>query len=647
MASMRPISIALAAALAVASMLWPSSLRAAVVEEVVVTLVPAESLLVGEARLSVPAGASDLRLDLDDAFRITAIDVAGSPLEPPRDPGGVRFNLPGEGPWSVKVNWRGALTPPGPPALSDGGSYVPGDAAWYPRSGTEPPQSIVVRTPPGQRAVLTGELVTEQVGADGATAAFAPYPDEPPSLFAGPYEVAERMVGDLRLRTYFPAEAAGLADAYLDDTARHIARFAQLIGPYPYAGFAVVAAPYPVGYGFPGLTYVSEKILALPFMRARSLPHEILHTWWGNSVTPDYASGNWAEGLTTYMADYGLASEDDQRRMRLTWMRDFAALPESAAKPVATFTSKEHGADQVIGYNKAGFIFHMLHQRLGPERFHSALGRVYSSHRGRTASWADLRAAFEAESGADLGTFFDQWLTRPDAPRLTLEAAKAEGNAVTLVLTQDGPPYSLSLPIVVTTDAGEETHVVTVTGSRATLAVEALAPVRAVAIDPEHHVFRRLSPEETPPILRDISLGGTPMAMLPDHNPEARAAAQRLVDRLNGGPVSSLTAQGAAAGSGPLMVVTVGDDTAALDALDIAAPPPEEQGTAYVWSWRLPDGRPLLVIQADDADALRALIRPLPHYGQDSWLVFKGSQMIDRGMWDPPAEPLRREFSGR
>jgi aminopeptidase N len=497
---------------------------------------------------------------------------------------------------------------------------------------------LSVRSPAGQRVAVTGALIEEKVGAEDTIVTFAPYSDEPPSVFAGPYDVTERRVGDLRLRTYFPAGVAGLANAYLDDTAAHIARFSKLIGPYPYSGFAVVAAPYPVGWGFPGLTYVSEKILALPFMRARSLPHEILHTWWGNSVTPDYASGNWAEGLTTYMADYGLATQDEQRRMRLGWLRDFAALPEDAARPVAAFVTKEHGADQVIGYNKAAFIFHMLHEDLGPERFHAALGRIYSGHRGGVASWADLRAAFEAESGTDLGGFFDQWLTRPDAPRLTLETAKAEGNAVTLVVSQDEPPYALRLPIVVTTEAGEETHVVTMTGGRATVAVEALAPVRAVAIDPDHHVLRRLAPEETPPILRDISLGGTPTALLPDHDPKARAAAQRLVDRLNGGPVS------AAAGSGPLMVVTVGEDVSALDALDIAAPPPETQGTAYVWSWRLPGGRPLMVIQADDAEALTALIRPLPHYGQDSWLVFDSSKMIDRGLWDPPAEPLRREF---
>ena len=42
--------------------------------------------------------------------------------------------------------------------------------------------------------------------------------------------------------------------------------------------------PLPVGLGFPGLTYVSDKILHLPFMQGRSLAHEIAHNWWGNAV---------------------------------------------------------------------------------------------------------------------------------------------------------------------------------------------------------------------------------------------------------------------------------------------------------------------------------------------------------------------------
>jgi aminopeptidase N len=45
------------------------------------------------------------------------------------------------------------------------------------------------------------------------------------------------------------------------------------------------------------------------------------------------------------------------------------------------------------------------------------------------------------------------------------------------------------------------------------------------------------------------------------------------------------------------------------------------------------------VISARDADALKALARPLPHYGSQSYLAFDGAQMIARGVW-PATAPV-------
>jgi hypothetical protein len=45
-------------------------------------------------------------------------------------------------------------------------------------------------------------------------------------------------------------------------------------------------------------------VLRLPFIFSSSLPHEVLHNWWGNGVLIDDRFGNWAEGLTTYQSDW-------------------------------------------------------------------------------------------------------------------------------------------------------------------------------------------------------------------------------------------------------------------------------------------------------------------------------------------------------
>jgi hypothetical protein len=74
---------------------------------------------------------------------------------------------------------------------------------------------------------------------------------------------------------------------------------------------------------------------------------------------------------------------------------------------------------------------------------------------------------------------------------------------------------------------------------------------------------------------------------------------------------------------------------------------PEElgkEGTAHVWTFRTAQGRPVVAVAAQDAAALQALLRPLPHYGRQSWLVFEGATVLDRGIWSAGENPLRKTF---
>ena len=122
----------------------------------------------------------------------------------------------------------------------------------------------------------------------------------------------------------------------------------------------------------PTLTYLGIDVLRLPFIRDTSLGHEVLHNWWGNGVYPDYATGNWSEGLTTFMADHAYreqAGPEAARELRLGWLRDLAALDTGQDRPLREFTSRTHGSDQVVGYHKSAMLFLMLRDTIGAEAF--------------------------------------------------------------------------------------------------------------------------------------------------------------------------------------------------------------------------------------------------------------------------------------
>ena len=545
----------------------------------------------------------------------------------------------------------------GLPAMADvQGSFLPGGSGWYPEPEGDFTYAVEVSVPGAQRAIVPGRLVSESDTGGVYRARFEfPHPSDGIDLMAGPYVVRERRVRigerDLRLRTYFGSDLGdALADDYLTAVERYLRLYSDWIGEYPFDGFSVVASPLPTGFGMPTLTYLGAQVIRLPFIRDTSLGHEVLHNWWGNSVYPDYGRGNWAEGLTTFMADYaykeragGLAA----REMRHGWLRDYAALPAGVETPLAAFTARTHSASAAVGYGKAAMLFYMVREKIGADAFDRAIRAFYRDYRFRRASWADLEAAFSKASGQPLGPVFDTWLTRTGAPRITIPSAAAESAGsdwdLYVLLAQGTPPYPLDVPVSVRTTTGEKTVRVPLAKARdaATLTVKS-KPV-AVAVDPEFQLWRVLDAVESPPILREAIAARDPVIVTVDRSSDFVRAAETLGQALLERPArraDTLSADAAVA----ILVGTPARIETALTRYRLGPRPDEAKGrgTAQAWTVRK-DNQTVLVISARDTEALAALARALPHLGGQSWAVFEGPRPVARGVWkaEAPSVPVR------
>jgi hypothetical protein len=151
--------------------------------------------------------------------------------------------------------------------------------------------------------------------------------------------------------------------------------------------------------------------------------------------------------------------------------------------------------------------------------------------------------------------------------------------------------------------------------------------------------LRRLAPEEAPPILRQAMIDPALLTvLLGGENRAARALAEALSDH----PLR-LAAPENRPGRSPLLALGLHEQ---VDAWLASHGLPERpaslagKGTAQVWTAVRPGAAPLTVVSARDAQALAALARPLPHYGRQSFVVFEGSRMVERGAW--PAQPQGR-----
>ncbi|WP_298984512.1 M1 family aminopeptidase [uncultured Roseibium sp.] len=598
-------------------------------------------------------GTDSLALRFADWLDVEEVAVDGAPANLDRRRGGGVVSLPRADRQIVSLTLSGDI----PEIMTSGpdGAVLFGNSGWFPIAQAEElSYELRVTVPHPYQAVSSGRLSEETETASSFSATFiANFALEPPSVFIGPYSVAERDKSEIRLRTYFHEDIHEFSDQYLAKSEAYLNRFSTEIGRYPYQDFHVVSSPLPVGLGFVNLAYVGRMIVPLPFMQGRSLAHEVLHNWWGNGVFVDYREGNWAEGLTTYMADYALAADEGPEaaiQMRLDWLRDFAALPPERDMPVIEFRSKRHDASQIVGYNKVAFLFHMLKGEIGDEVFAGSLQKFWTDHKFSHADWSDLRHSFEAVSGRDLGWFFNQWLERKGAPEIQLSMAKVQRGSSAYVseftIRQTGSIYSLNIPIEIETKDGLVNENVRLSEREQTFEIQSDTKPLRLSVDPAFDVFRRLLPGESPAIIRDVTLEPAVDVLLLSEQGTFAEAAQRLLARLLGNdtvatPISEHEKI-------EKTTVVLGRSAAIKEFAEengLKLPPLDDTGnTAAAWVTRLEKDLPVMLISARDGDALSALVRSLPHYGRQSYVSYAGNKAIERGTWPIETNPLEITF---
>ena len=564
-------------------------------------------------------------------------------------------------PYQVEIHWRGELhaldetldheqTLGRPVAVSGmAGTFLPDASNWYPRltSGLIH-YTVQIELPSGQRGLVAGRLIDEQDTDAGYQARFAfMHPAEGIDLMAGPYVItSENYTGiqgaPIQLRTYFHPQISALAGDYLAAVKRYFKLYEAWIGAYPFSEFSIVSSPTPTGFGMPTLTYLGINVLQLPFIKDTSLGHEVLHNWWGNAVYPDYRSGNWSEGLTTFMADYTYKEqegEDAAREMRLSWLRDFAALEPGQDEPLAAFTSRTHGASKITGYHKSAMLFFMLRDLIGEDMFNRAIQGIWGMQRFKVTAWPHLQSAFEIISTRDLQAFFDQWLHRTGAPDLAITDVKQEaaesGYRLHITLTQSEPPYHLRVPVAVQTASGEETHLLDVQHAEQTFVVAVNDKAQSVILDPDIRLFRHLAPGEAPPILREVMVNPAAATIVLSDDDATKQIAATLAEKLQR-RTSQMLAANQSVPAVPALVIGLHHEIDAwLEAKGLPAKPVEVsgKGTAQAWTLSGPQGSALAIVSAQDAASLESLIRPLPHYGRQSYIVFDGRQAVERGVW--------------
>lgn len=354
-------------------------------------------------------------------FRREDTELVISPVQP----------IPAGAAFQVAVTYAGVPQPIVDPAVpfvklgwqewSDGFfaavSQPSGSMNWFPCNNhplDKATYTFRIAVPPPMTAVANGVLSEVIVNADG-TRAFVWEMEQPMASYLaivaiGDFVAVRDDSGNVPIRNYFPTGASDTSIAAYDVTGDIMVWLSDLLGPYPFAAYGVVAVP-----GFPAaLETQSMSIFGAEDPDVLVIVHELLHQWFGNSVTLSHWSDIWLhEGIAVYFMalwqenQIGAAAYDEM-------MRQFA-WDESLPPPGGPKVSQLFGPGV---YFRGALVLHALRSEVGDEIFFEILRTFYSASAFGNVATADFIAVAEGLAERELDPLFDAWLYGERIPEL-------------------------------------------------------------------------------------------------------------------------------------------------------------------------------------------------------------------------------------
>lgn len=542
--------------------------------------------------------------------------------------------------------------------VSKDGVFIGGDVIWYPVFNTIPEiREITFISERNFEFMTEGVMVNYQKNNDVIKSTwFVNKEIRSLPILGGPYLKKMKKSGNLQLMIYSFRDNIEWTDKYLNAVEDYINFYSNLIGPYPYEKFAVVETYLPVGISYQTFTIISKELTKLPFIIETSLPHEILHSWFGNGVFVDYRKGNWSEGLVTYLADY-LIKERKSKKDAIDYLKkltiDYSTIIKDGEDfPLKNFYGRYDLKTRVIGYGKAAMFFHYLRFFMGDEKFFGSIKNFYKKNLFKTASWDDLRVSFSEKQGDEIKILFKEWVERDGAPsiRLTNVSKKIDRGKwiISFVIEQGEKEYLLKLPVNIY-GKGDKlifSEVITLKEKRYNFNLQIDEEPLELRINENYDVLRRLTEEEIPATVNSLKSARNILFLTNSNNFDKEfinifvktmginryEISQSLDDSFN-------------------VIVNLGLDKELRERdiiinknfFKLKGEEFNDEKDAIFLVLRK-NKKIIAYFQAFSKDGAMKVAHKLTHYGPFSYLVFRDGVNVDKGLIEPERNSLKFKF---
>lgn len=625
---------------------WPGSSLAKTTSTPVYTLGLSfeleSSTLFATAKIEIPAGL-EMTLDVSDLIPTGGLIQDASGAEKQLKIQGNTVTLPErDQPHTLYISYSKTVAKDRDNLIAPEGITLLD--SWYPYPSHACTFTVSAELPKGFTAITESDTFPLPKESNIVTG-HRTKPARNTSFLAGPYKVDKLKVREsLYVYSMFFAEDSALSRDYLQAAAGYIQQYEKEIGPFPYNHYVITANRLPTGYGMPTFTLLGQMVLRLPFIVDTSLGHEIVHSWFGNSVRVDYSEGNWCEGLTSFLADHRFQEDkgrgpEDRKESLVKYHSYVTAEAAKSNYTLSRFTSSSHSQQmaeykRAIGYNGGAFFFHELRLSLGKDVFSRGVQKFYRDYRGKTASWSDIQKSFEEVTGKDLATFFLSRLQMKKAPALSAEkinvSTNEDGIQLQFTLGQDsGDPIPLSIPIVVKTMSRTKRVVEQLDTKSKDVSISLDDLPLEFTIDPEYDLLRTLTPDEQVAVWSRFLGAEKKLIILAEESQRNRY--QPFVDALSRYEPEVVTADGASNEAlGKSSIIFLGADQAPCRSIFGKVIHNINSTTIDVRTNPLNPEHVAVIISANDDAHNASIARRLSHYGKYSFLEFYQGRAVTK-----------------
>ena len=238
-------------------------------------------------------------------------------------------------------------------------------------------------------------------------------------------------VGGVQRRDVVPRRLAAQLRPVLAPVSGYVAWMQSQVGPYPFEAYGALAVQGQLGFSLETQTVplFDTGVLGSPNAAARErvLVHELVHQWFGDSVSPVQWSDVWLnEGHATwyqlrYAAEHAsLAPLTDGRAEDLDgYMHLVYGVADTLRTRYGPPGAPRDGGRGLFNpdvYDGAALVLYALRHEVGDETFGQIERRWVSDHRDGVASSADFASLASGVAGRDLGPFLHAWLYAAQTP---------------------------------------------------------------------------------------------------------------------------------------------------------------------------------------------------------------------------------------